>query len=375
MLSGSQKKFFTSMLLAIFLASSIGLEAFANTTRNHIEKKRKETRAKIIKLKKLESAETNKLYRNQLKLEQNQKNLSVSKSEYTNAQSRLTELQSQLSRSMAAFSYTEFKSRNRIRQIYKKQRYGLIQWIFSTKDLNQLLDRVYYQSIIAKQDKQRLAYVKARARKIAMLKAQAEEQRKILQGAVQTMRYEQASIQTAIDKNSTMIQKLRTDRKAYERSEKELARQSANLQNMIQRQSYSNDIRVTSGFIKPIAGPITSPFGWRVHPIFKSRTFHSGIDIGGRYGGPIRASNSGKVIYSGWYGGYGKVVIVDHGRYNGVRTTTLYAHLSGFAVNNGDYVSKGQVIAYEGSTGYSTGPHCHFEVRVNGQPTNPLNYI
>ena len=131
----------------------------------------------------------------------------------------------------------------------------------------------------------------------------------------------------------------------------------------------------TGAFMRPISGPITSPFGWRVHPIFKSRIFHSGIDIGGANGGAIKAANSGKVIFAGWQGGYGKVVIIDHGRVNGKPTTTLYAHMSVINVSNGQSVGKGQVIGKEGSTGYSTGPHCHFEVRVNGVPQNPLQYI
>ena len=173
-----------------------------------------------------------------------------------------------------------------------------------------------------------------------------------------------------------MIHKLRTDRVAYEKAEKELAKQSASIGTMINRSSHSSgDIKVASGFIKPISGRITSPFGYRTHPIFKSRSFHSGVDIAGPYRGSVRASNSGKVIYTGWYGGYGKVVIIDHGRVNGKQISTLYAHLDSVSVSNGAYVSKGQVVGREGTTGYSTGPHCHFEVRVNGKPDNPLNYI
>ena len=128
--------------------------------------------------------------------------------------------------------------------------------------------------------------------------------------------------------------------------------------------------------MKPIQGRITSPFGYRTHPIFNTKSFHSGIDIGGPNLGAIRASNSGKVIYSGWYGGYGKVVILDHGTgSNGKPITTLYAHMSTIKVSNGTKVQKGDILGYEGTTGYSTGPHCHFEVRINGQPNNPLNYI
>ena len=172
-----------------------------------------------------------------------------------------------------------------------------------------------------------------------------------------------------------MLHKLRTDRVAYERAEKELAKQSASIGTMINRSTNSSDVKVVSGFIKPIAGRITSPFGYRTHPIFKSRSFHSGVDIAGPNYGSIKASNSGKVIYTGWYGGYGKVVILEHGVVNGSPITTLYAHMSSIAVSNGTKVQKGQVLGYEGTTGYSTGPHCHFEVRVNGKPNNPLSYI
>ena len=173
-----------------------------------------------------------------------------------------------------------------------------------------------------------------------------------------------------------MINKYKTDRRTYEQAERELARQSASIQSMLARQSGSSEVRISSaGFMRPIGGRITSPFGWRTHPIFKSRTFHSGVDIAGPNRGSIRASNSGKVIYSGWYGGYGKVVIVDHGSVNGKPTSTLYAHMSSIRVSQGQNVNKGDILGYEGSTGYSTGPHVHFEVRINGKPNNPLNYI
>ena len=173
-----------------------------------------------------------------------------------------------------------------------------------------------------------------------------------------------------------MINKYKTDRKTYERAERELARQSASIQNMIARNKGSSTVKISStGFMRPISGRITSPFGWRTHPIFNSRTFHSGVDIAGPNRGSIRASNSGKVIYSGWYGGYGKVVILDHGSVNGRPITTLYAHMSSIKVSQGQFVNKGDVVGFEGTTGYSTGPHVHFEVRVNGKPNNPLNYI
>jgi murein DD-endopeptidase MepM/ murein hydrolase activator NlpD len=121
----------------------------------------------------------------------------------------------------------------------------------------------------------------------------------------------------------------------------------------------------------PVSGPVTSPFGWRIHPILHTRRFHTGIDIGVGYGTPIHAADSGSVIYATWMSGYGNVIIIDHG--GGI--STLYAHQSSLAAGMGAHVTRGQVIGYVGSTGFSTGPHLHFEVRLNGTPVNPLAYV
>ena len=125
------------------------------------------------------------------------------------------------------------------------------------------------------------------------------------------------------------------------------------------------------GMIWPLGGPVTSEFGWRTHPIFGSQRFHSGIDIGGDYGLPICAAQSGVVIEAGWIGGYGNTVMIDHG--GGI--VTLYGHNESLAVGVGQQVGQGQVIAYCGSTGNSTGPHCHFEVRLGGEPVSPWDYL
>ena len=144
---------------------------------------------------------------------------------------------------------------------------------------------------------------------------------------------------------------------------------------MISKTTQNSGVVVTGGFLTPVQGRLSSPFGWRIHPKFKSRKFHNGIDIAAPMGTPIKAANAGKVIFSGWYGGYGRVVILDHGQVNGVPTTTLYAHMSRQKVVVGQSVVRGQTIGLVGSTGYSTGPHLHFEVRINGKPQNPQNYI
>lgn len=345
---------------------------FANSD---IQRKQRQTRAKINHLKWLESLETNKLYKNQQKLEVTASDLQSSKKQYSSTQNKLNSLENNLSQTLADFSTIDFQMKRRVRQIYKTQRKGFFELLLSAKDFNSFLDRVYFEGLIIKQDYRRMAYARQKAKEIALLKYNIEEQKRTLARSVKNITYQQQSIQGEIARNQNMIHKLRTDRGTYERSERELARQSASLQSMISRARHESNIRVVSGFIKPIGGRITSPFGWRTHPIFNSRTFHSGVDIGGQFNGSVRASNSGRVIYSGWYGGYGKVVIVDHGQVNGSPITTLYAHLNSARVSVGETVSKGQVVGFEGTTGYSTGPHVHFEVRVNGRPNNPLNYI
>lgn len=348
---------------------------YANPTHTDIQKKQKQTRAKIDHLKWLENLETNKLYKNQQKLEATSSTLTVSRKQYSSAQGKLDSLQSNLSTALSDFSEIDFQMRRRIRQVFKTQRKGFFELLLSAQDFNTFLDRVYFEGLIIKNDYKRMVYARKKAREIALLKYNIEEQKRYIARSIKNIHYQQENIQQEIARNQNMIQKLRTDRGTYERAERELARQSASLQSMISRNAHSSNINVVSGFIKPIGGRITSPFGWRRHPIFNSRSFHSGVDIGGPYNGNVRASNAGKVIYSGWYGGYGKVVILDHGQVNGIPTTTLYAHLNSARVTPGEYVSKGQVVGFEGTTGYSTGPHVHFEVRVNGRPNNPLNYI
>ena len=166
-----------------------------------------------------------------------------------------------------------------------------------------------------------------------------------------------------------------------ERAEKELAKQSNAITRMINQEAKKSQksgissVVVTTGFVRPVPGKITSPYGSRIHPIFKRKIFHTGIDIGAPYGTPIKASNKGRVIFVGWYSGYGKVIIIDHGLINSIPTTTLYAHMSSTLVRQGATVERGQVIGKVGTTGYATGPHCHFEVRQKGGPTNPLNFI
>jgi murein DD-endopeptidase MepM/ murein hydrolase activator NlpD len=124
----------------------------------------------------------------------------------------------------------------------------------------------------------------------------------------------------------------------------------------------------TSGLMMPAAGPITSYFGYRYHPILHFTRFHAGVDIGAGWGSPIVAAGDGRVVGAGWGGGYGREVEIAHG--GGL--ISIYGHMSEIVAQPGSYVRAGQLIGYVGSSGLSTGPHLHFEVRQRGQPVNPL---
>ena len=125
---------------------------------------------------------------------------------------------------------------------------------------------------------------------------------------------------------------------------------------------------VESGMMMPVNGHITSYFGNRYHPILHFTRFHAGLDIGASWGSPIVAAGDGRVVGAGWAGGYGREVQIAHG--GGV--VSLYGHMSEIVASPGSYVRRGQLIGYVGSSGLSTGPHVHFEVRMGGQPVNPL---
>ena len=346
-----------------------------NKQRNLIKQKKQQA---DLRLKK----EKSKLSNNQQKLENAHIKLQENTVKYNNLVTNLLSMESQLSTAVSEFQRIDKEMKSRINDMYKHQRRGMFEMILSAKDINSLLDTIYFERILIQKDYAKMQRMKTKADEIARLKIQVMSQKRMIEASIREIKSQRITIQNSIQTNKIMIERLQKDKAYYEKTEKELARQSANLQNMIANLTKSNSKRQTTpvkvsstGFIKPISGPITSPFGYRIHPIFKSRIYHSGIDIGGPNRGAIKASNDGRVIYSGWYGGYGKVVILDHGIINGKPITTLYGHMSQIKVSNGQDVKKGQTIGLEGSTGYSTGPHCHFEVRVNGKHTNPMNYI
>jgi len=261
----------------------------------------------------------------------------------------------------------------RVRDIYIHGQLSYLDVLFGAHDFSDFMTRMdllkriikYDYDLVSKVQQDRQTVVTARD---ALEKDKAAQV--LLVADAKSKRDEMLDKKRAKDR---LMDKMKYDRDTSERAYQELVAASKQVENLIRmsRYQYAGSPSGSGAMIWPISGEITSPFGWRVHPITGDSRFHSGIDIAGDYGDPIRAAAAGTVIYAGWISGYGNAVIIDHG--GGV--TTLYGHNQSLAVSKGQTVAQGQVISYCGSTGNSTGPHCHFEVRVNGEPVSPLNYL
>ncbi len=174
-------------------------------------------------------------------------------------------------------------------------------------------------------------------------------------------------------KQALYLARVQSQRRKLQRYVSELEHTTAEMEEKLQRIIRERQIAPGSGpasagkYMWPVQGPITSEFGYRVHPVTGNTKFHSGLDIAVDEGTPIRAADNGTVIYADWYGGYGNCVIIEHGG----GFTTLYGHCSRLDVRQGAQVRQGQAVAAVGSTGMSTGPHLHWEVRSDGTPIDP----
>ncbi|GKU25645.1 murein hydrolase activator EnvC family protein [Clostridium folliculivorans] len=180
-------------------------------------------------------------------------------------------------------------------------------------------------------------------------------------------------INSLSDSEKKLAQKIGELEEDNKDAQDEIDRQIAEINNKSGSDTSNSEASKGQSFIWPASGPITDPFGWRIHPIKHTESFHTGMDIGASLGSAVRASKSGTVaVVETSNLVYGHMIIIDHG--NGVQT--MYGHMRSVNVSVGQKVSQGQVIASVGSEGiYSTGPHLHFEIRINGQAVNPAGYL
>ena len=262
----------------------------------------------------------------------------------------------------------------RVRDIYINGQINYLDVLFGAKDFQDFFTRMDLLKRVIQQDYDLVQVVFAEKTAIETSQKELEKDKAAKEKLVSAASDRKKEAEKKQAAKQAIIDKMENDRATQERIINENLAASKEVEQMIRNSRYQPASPALSGsgtFNWPISGPITSPFGWRVHPITGASRFHSGIDIGGDYGETIHAAGAGIVSYAGWISGYGYAVIIDHG--GGI--STLYGHNQALLVSEGQSVSQGQAIAECGSTGNSTGPHCHFEVRVDGEPVNPMGYL
>lgn len=277
----------------------------------------------------------------------------------------------------------------RVRAIYMHGQLNYLDVIVGANSFSDFANRLELLKRVIHSDFSLILEIQEKQRAIEAKKAQLDAEKEQLNALEAQAQKTQEEIAAKHAEQQKVLDEAKQHKAAAEQMERELQAASADVQERIQQRirereaaaaaaaasggdSGSYDyVQGTGQLSWPVSGPITSPFGYRIHPIFGTQIYHSGIDIGVPEGTPVHAADSGTVIEADWIGGYGNAVIIDHG--NGLQT--LYGHNSSLAVGAGQSVSKGQVIAYAGQTGYATGPHVHFEVRVNGSPVDPMGYL
>ena len=271
----------------------------------------------------------------------------------------------------------------RLVDIYESEPASTLDLVLGARSIQDALDQVQYMNEIGEQDRRIAAQVRQAKADVRSARARTRRLRQRVQGetaiisarAAQTRDVRDELAGAANDLSVTKQKKL-TDLSTLTAAERAEAGEIDALQ------AASNEIAAriraaqagrsgttssvsSSGLIWPVSGPITSPFGWRWGRM------HQGVDIGVPSGTPIHAAAAGTVIYCGWEEGYGNFVVIDHGG----NLATAYGHQSSIAVACGQQVAQGQVIGYSGCTGHCTGPHVHFEVRIDGNPVDPMGYL
>lgn len=260
----------------------------------------------------------------------------------------------------------------RLRTMYKNGDIGMVQILLGSEDITDFMTNMDMVQKIFDNDVEVLKTMEEQHQKIEAQKKQLETLQAQLVSEKQQEADKQAGLQASRGEVANLKSQVASSNAELEDQIDSLNAEADRLVDEIKK--LQGDAAYTGGnFCWPSASStrVTSEFGYRIHPILKVKKLHTGIDIGAASGTKVLAANSGTVIKAGWNNSYGNVIMIDHG--GGI--VTLYAHNSKLLVSTGDVVSKGQNISLVGSTGNSTGPHIHFEVRVNGEYQNPRNWL
>ena len=288
-------------------------------------------------------------------------------------QSRLNQARHSLEASEQKLNDHQEALSERLDAIYQSGEIGLLQIIFAANSFSDLENRVYQLNEFMDQDVDLLdGYEEAKEEREQIAQSTAETEREVASlREVANATHRQAAVQR--DNTAAIKQTIAEQRASLEQELAQMEQDSRTVSSLLRRlmstsagrKRYAQ--RFAGGFAMPVSGRLTSGFGYRMHPILGRRRFHSGVDLAAPTGTPIHAAARGTVVFAGRMSGYGNCMLIDHG--GGV--ATLYGHCSRLYVSSGEEVKQGENIGAVGSTGMSTGPHLHFEVRRNGSPVSP----
>ena len=366
-------------LFSIFVIPNNALSNNINSQKNKLYKKNRLIRQKKNQVKNLKWKEFTtsvRLSKLQKKLESTKVRLNDIKYQHKLVSKELEKTNKDLIESEKKLKSQIKETLNRMKNMHRVKYFDYLMFLFNSKELSTFVKRAVYFKYINTKDSQIINVLNNKKQKILDLKKEVTKKKTKITNISNQMSQQQKTYLTQKSRTEYYLKNIKTKRAFYEREVKSLQNESNRIAYMLrkliesQRRSRLKKFKGKIGW-PAVATNITSYFGYRRHPIFRTKRLHSGIDIGGGRGSGILAAADGIVIHSGWRGGYGKCVIIDHG--GGI--ATLYGHASRLYVRKGSRVKRGQKIAAIGSTGFSTGPHLHFEVRKNGSPVNPMSYL
>lgn len=378
------KNYLLAILVLIFVL--VNSAPGFGTSQDEIQTQINQTKKKLTEMKRREKSVLGSLVRTQQELDEIGDKLSRLNSNLGSTERRITDIQANLTIAQTDLEKikTEIGGRQgvldqRLIAIYKYGYQSSLEILFNSKNFAEFITRFEAVSGFVKGDiriirtlqNQQSLIIKKRE-EIAQKKADLELQKNTYSQLQIENKAQQNRRLAAIQDKQQELSVLQNDRKALEDALDELEQTSKELEAQIRNYQNQNRTNLGTGkYIWPVQGEITSYYGYRYHPILRKRKYHSGMDIAVAYGTPILAADSGVVVFAGWNSGYGKMLIIDHGS----DVSTVYGHTSLIKVDQGQTVTKGQVIALVGSTGLSTGPHLHFEIRKNGVTDDPLKYL
>ncbi|NMA54945.1 MAG: peptidoglycan DD-metalloendopeptidase family protein [Firmicutes bacterium] len=340
-----------------------------------VERKKEATSKQLDQIKKQEQSLTAELNKLDRQLEQAENELAVLNKKIQDTETKLHQTEAELKKTEEELQEQTDILGERLRAMQENGAVTYLEVLLSSGDFSDLLNRLDLLKEIVAQDVALMESIEQKRAEVAAKKMALEQKQAELLSLHGSVRTQKQTIESRSRERAEILARIKNDKQAYEQALNELERTSRELEQAIRRLQSPGDptslVRGKGAMIWPADGPITSYYGYRTHPIHGVRKLHTGLDIGAGHGQTVVAAADGTVIMSDWYGGYGQTVVIDHG--GGI--STLYAHNSALLVSVGQTVSQGQAIARVGSTGVSTGPHCHFEVRVNGVPEDPLGWL